>query len=344
MDRKRISILLMVLLASTTVSAQQPGRQRGGRAPWRPRVPAIPDDIGHLRDVVYGKGGDRDLKMDILRPKTAPDNPMPVLVWIHGGGWRAGNKSTGIAKLIPFAQAGYFCATVEYRLSQEALFPAQIHDCKCAIRFLRAHAKQYSLDPDRIGVWGSSAGGHLVSLLGTGGDVKELEGEGGWPEFSSRVQAVCNWYGPSDLIHIGDAPSRIDRSSPNCPEARLIGGSLMQNREKAAAASPVTYVTEDDPPFLIMHGEFDETVPLDQSRRLSLALKKAGIDYRFYIIKDAGHGGPKFRLEKRLPMVKGFFDAKLSATPHPPQPAEDGRIENREPEVDPQTTHARRVE
>jgi acetyl esterase/lipase len=164
-------------------------------------------EVEVLSDVEYGKGGDVSLKMRVLRPKTLPKQPMPVLVWIHGGGWEDGTpKESGDRHLMRFAQRGYLCATIDYRLSGKAIFPAQIEDCKCAIRFLRSQAKAYHLDPDRIGVWGESAGGHLAALLGTSGGVTELEGSGGHAEFSSRVQAVCDWYGPSDLVaaFVGD--------------------------------------------------------------------------------------------------------------------------------------------
>jgi acetyl esterase/lipase len=246
--------------------------------------------------------------MHVLRPKTLPKDPMPVVVWIHGGAWRAGNKDSGIPQLMRFARRGYFCASIEYRLSQEAKFPAQIEDCKCAIRFLRAKAKDYNLDPNRIGVWGSSAGGHLVALLGTSGDVTELEGKGGNQEFSSRVNAVCDWFGPSDFLKMIGVPSNIDRTSPNCPEALLIGGALQENKDKAAKANPITYVSKDDPPFLIMHGDKDMVVPLNQSELLYDALKKAGVDATFHVVKDAGHGFGGREIDER---VDAFFDKHL---------------------------------
>jgi acetyl esterase/lipase len=289
-------VVLMVEVASA-----QPARDRR-------RPVEIPANIEIVRDVEYGTGGGRPLKMHILRPKTLPAGPMPILVWIHGGAWLGGNKDGGIFQLIPFVQRGCFCATIEYRLSQEAKFPAQIEDCKCAIRFLRAKAKEYRLDPDRIGVWGSSAGGHLVAMLGVTGGVKELEGKGGWPDFSSRVNAVCDWFGPSDFSKMADAPSRINRHLPTCPEALLIGGSLQENKEKAAKASPVTYVTKEAPPFLIMHGDQDDVVPYNQSELLYEALKKAGVEVTFHPVKGAGHGfgGPEI-----MKMVSEFFEKHL---------------------------------
>jgi len=260
----------------------------------------VPDDIELLKDVVYGKGGDRDLKLHILRPKTAPKDPMPVLVWIHGGAWVAGSRDSGINLLPRFARRGYFCATIEYRFSKEALFPAQIEDSKCAIRFLRSQAKEYNLDPHRVGVWGSSAGGHLVALLGTSAAVKELEGKGGHAEQSSRVQAVCDFCGPADF------PKWGDQSHPAVP--KLLGGAVKDKPELAAKASPVTHITKDAPPFLIVHGDKDTTVPLSQSEALHAALMKAGIDSTLHVVKGGGHGFGGAEIDK---MVDDFFDKHL---------------------------------
>lgn len=208
------------------------------------------------------------------------------------------------------AAHGYFVASVEYRLSQEAKFPAQIEDCKCAIRYLRAHAKKYNIDPDRIGCWGSSAGGHLVALLGTSGGVKELEGKGGWQDQSSRVQAVCDWFGPTDFPKMGGSHNDI-----NSPECQLIGGSYTEKADVVRAANPITYVTRDDPPFLIMHGENDNTVPIGQSELLDEALKKAGVEVTFVRVKNAGHGfggaGTEPSREEIQKQIIAFFDKHL---------------------------------
>jgi acetyl esterase/lipase len=260
----------------------------------------VPENVELLKDVEFGKGGDRPLKLHVLRPKSLPEAPMPVVVWIHGGGWQAGSKDSGIGRLARFAQRGYFCASVEYRLSKEAVFPAQIEDCKCAIRFLRAKAKEYNLDPNRIGVWGSSAGGHLVALLGTSAAAKDLEGKGGWAEFSSRVQAVCDFCGPADF------PKWADTAHPAV--VALLGGPVKDKAELAARGSPVTYVSKDVPPFLIVHGDSDKTVPLSQSESLTEALKKAGGDVTLHVVKGGGHGlgGPD--IDK---LVDEFFDKHL---------------------------------
>ncbi len=267
-----------------------------------------PPGVEHLTGIEFGTGGGRPLYMEILRPHDLPGDPLPVLVFIHGGGWRGGDRFGSLPRLAPFAQRGYFCASIEYRLSGEAIFPAQIEDCKCAIRFLRAQCGKYHLNPGKIGVWGSSAGGHLVALLGTSGGVAALEGTGGWPEQSSRVQAVCDWYGPADLLNT-EGLSQIRHGAPGSPEALLLGGSVAERKELAALASPVTHVSADDPPFLIMHGDQDRTVPIRQSELLYDALKKAGVDATFVTIPGAGHGFGQ------TPGIMGtvveFFDKRL---------------------------------
>jgi len=265
-------------------------------------------DVDIVRDVEFGKGGERTLKMHLVKPKTAPKDPMPVVVYIYGGGWKAGSRDAGLRPLTRLAQKGYFGASIEYRLSQEAAFPAQIEDCKCAIRFLRSKAKEYGIDPDRIGVWGPSAGGHLAALVGTSGDVKELEGSGGSKDFSSHVQAVVDWFGPTDFLKMGK--NKIDHDSPHSPESQLIGGPIQENRDKTARANPITYVSKDDPPFLIMHGDKDDLVPLAQSELLHEALRKAGVETTLEVVKGQGHGFRGGDLELQ---VEGFFDKVLKA-------------------------------
>ena len=267
-----------------------------------------PPEADVVRDVEFGKGGDRALKMHLVKPKAPSKDPMPVTVYIYGGGWKAGSRDAGIRPLSRLAAKGYFGASIEYRLSQEARFPAQIEDCKCAIRFLRSKAKEYGIDPERIGVWGPSAGGHLAALIGTSGDVKELEGTGGSAEFSSRVQAVADWFGPTDFLKMGQ--NKIDHDAANSPESQLIGGAIQENKAKVAKANPISYVTKDDPPFLIMHGDKDELVPLSQSEMLHEALQKAGVDSTLQVVKGQGHG---FRGGDPEQQVEAFFDKILKA-------------------------------
>jgi acetyl esterase/lipase len=241
----------------------------------------VPPDVEVIRDVEFGQGGGRALKLHIIRPKNPPAEPMPVVVYIHGGGWTAGSRDGGIGPSIRLARRGYFCAAIEYRLSGEAKFPAQIEDSKCAIRFLRAKAKEYNLDPNRIGVSGHSAGGHLAALVGTSAHVKELEGTGGWPEFSSAVQAVCDLAGPADFPTWGDDAHPAVRG--------LLGGKVSEKPELAALASPVTHVQKTTPPFLIIHGDQDDVVPVKEGRAMHAALQKAGATSTLMIVEGGSH-------------------------------------------------------
>lgn len=254
-------------------------------------APRLPAGYEAHRDIEYAKVGDKSLKLDVYAPQKS-DKPLPLIVWIHGGAWRAGDKKQCPA--LRFTRAGFVVASVNYRLSQEAIYPAQIHDCKGAIRWLRANAKKYHIDPDKVAVWGSSAGGHLVALLGTSGDVREMEGDvGGNLTFSSRVQLVCDFFGPTDFLQM-DAHAlpgaRLKHDPATSPESLLVGGAIQKNKDKVKKANPITYVSKDDPPFLILHGDKDPLVPHHQSEILTEALKKAGVKVTFKTVKGAGHG------------------------------------------------------
>jgi acetyl esterase/lipase len=284
--------------------ARQPeSRPAAGAA--QPSLGALAEKVAIERDVEYGKAGQRPLVLDVVRPKAPAGKALPAVVFIHGGGWRGGDKAGGVPRVVPFAASGNFVGfSVGYRLSGEATWPAQIHDCKAAIRWIRANAEKLGVAPDRIGVWGSSAGGHLVSLLGTSGGVEALEGDCGSPGQSSRVSCVVDFCGPSDFLAIaklteGEAPSAV---------SMLLGGPFSEKQEEAKAASPVTYVSADDPPFLIVHGTDDRTVPLAQAETLYEALKKAGAKPVFVKIEGGGHGigGPE--VGRR---VADFFEKHL---------------------------------
>lgn len=282
--------------------------------------PAVPGGVRALRDVEYAKVDGKPLALDIYLPK-APAKPLPVIVWIHGGGWRAGSKEHCPA--VPQSARGYAVVSINYRLTDVAPFPAQIYDCKGAIRWLRAHAKEYNIDPDRIGVWGSSAGGHLVALLGTSGGVKEVEGDvGGNRGYSSRVQAVCDFCGPASFREQDFANDpRAKSKAGNEAVTKLFGGPLVENRDKARMASPVEYASKDDPPFLIVHGGSDPLVNPKHSELLTAALKKAGVDVTLHIVPKAGHGVGSPETNK---LAAEFFDRHLkgatgeSASTHPP--------------------------
>lgn len=269
-----------------------------------------------ISDVEYARVGDISLVLDIFA-KSGTEEALPVVVWVHGGGWSGGSK--GNCPGVFLAERGYAVVSINYRLSGQATFPAQLHDCKAAIRWIRANSKKYNFDPDRIGIWGGSAGGHLVALMGTTIGRKKLEGDvGGNLEQSSAVQAVCDWYGPSDFLQMEaglKGQGNLRHNAPDSPEAKLIGGPIEQNKDKAAAANPITYIASAKtlPPFLIMHGDQDFTVPLNQSELLYQALKSAGADVEFHVIKGARHGFSRDEegRDERNKMVADFFDQKL---------------------------------
>lgn len=266
------------------------------------------EGIEILRDIVYAHAENKTLLLDLYLPRQR--RPLPVILWVHGGAWRTGDK-TDKADLPEWAARGYAVASINYRLSQEALFPAQIHDCKAAVRWLRANATEYGLDPTHIGAWGASAGGHLVALLGTTAGVAELEGDLGNLGHSSAVQAVCDWFGPTDFTQMSHFPGKMDHDVPDSPESQLIGGPIQENKEKAAKANPITYIDGDEPPFLIIHGERDPLVPCHQSILLHEALLAAGADSTLHIIPGAGHGGAHFSAPEITQMVAAFFDKHL---------------------------------
>ena len=282
-------------------------------AQQRPFTP--PPGIQVAKDLVYASTPEKELKLDVYRAKSAGKEKLPLVVWIHGGGWRNGSKDAP-RMAVRLAERGYVVASINYRLSHEAIFPAQIHDCKAAIRWLRAHADDYGISAGRVGVWGSSAGGHLVALLGTSGGVKDLEGSvnPAARDFSSRVQAVVDYFGPTDLLQM-DAHSISDRlihDAPDSPESRLIGGPIQEHPEKVMRANPITYVTPDDPPFLIVHGDKDPLVPHHQSELLHAALEKAGVASELYTVKGGEHGrGGEFGSPELFERAARFLDEML---------------------------------
>lgn len=253
------------------------------RLGWLSRSSRTPPAIELIANIEYA--GDREAsrqqRLDLFLPERRAEKA-PVVVWIHGGAWRAGDKQWGPFRVL--TNHGYAVASINYRLSKQAAFPAQLQDCKTAVAWIREHADEYGLDADRIGVWGASAGGHLAALLGTTGGVPSLDPKSD-KEISTKVQAVCDWYGPADL---SDVVGRRRRSFAVRAVALLLGGNL--TRKTALEASPVHYVSPDDAPFLIMHGDKDKRVPVVQSEKLYAALRKNGVQATLLIAEGKGHG------------------------------------------------------
>ncbi len=258
-------------------------------------------------------------KLDLYLPTTG-SGPFPLVIMVHGGGFMFGDKAdggglTGVDQLLA---AGYAVASINYRLSGEAQYPAQIFDAKAAVRFLRANAAKYNLDAEKFGAWGASAGGNLVSLLGTTCGVAELEGaELGNADQSSCVQAVVDWFGPIDFLKMqaqltetGCSASTDDASSP---ESKLIGAAIQTVPDKVALTNPMNYITSDDAPFFIENGTADCNIPPVQNKNLAEALSAViGADKVTYVsLEGAGHGGSQFETAENLAQVIEFLDKYL---------------------------------
>ncbi|GEM_PF-439661 len=287
--------------AKAGTSPAKVGSTRPQRGPSQTAKAAI------TKNLEYDRHGTKSLLLDLYRPKNAKGR-LPVVVWIHGGGWKNGSKNRCPAKWL--VEHGFAVASIDYRLTQEAQWPAQIDDCRAAVRWLRSHADKYGLDDKHIAAWGSSAGGHLVALLGT---LSAPKGE----KVSSRVQAVCDAYGPSDLLTMPPnvvANGRTEEDVAKSNGAKLLGGTVRDRPELAKQASAFYQVSKDDPPFLIMHGDKDPGVPLEQSQRLHDKLKAAGVSSTLHIVKGAGHGGKAFQTQQVHQVILSFFNKHLRTT------------------------------
>ncbi|MEM7532725.1 MAG: alpha/beta hydrolase [Chloroflexota bacterium] len=254
--------------------------------------PPPPVGVTVHSNIAYVTDGHERQVLDLYLPANGENHPL--IIWIHGGAFRVGSKEINERTLMLYDYLidGYAVASINYRLSQHAIWPAQIEDCKAAVRWLRTHAEEYSLAPNRFAAWGPSAGGHLVAMLGVVGHVSEYEA-GDHLDVSSRVQCVVNYFGPTDFLQM-DAqrlPDGMIHDYADSPESELIGGPIQDHPEKVARANPITYVTADMPPFLIIHGDQDPLVPHGQSVLLVEALQQVGADVTFYTVEGGGHGG-----------------------------------------------------
>lgn len=243
--------------------------------------------------------------MDALFNRDGNKEVYPLIIYLQGCGW--GWSEQDIFQFIPqlsdFAKDGYVVASVQYRLSSQEIFPAQLDDVKAAIRYLKTNASQFNIDPNRVGLWGDSSGAHLALLAG-------LEAMGSL-EDQVDVQAVVDWFGPTDLLSMSQYPSVFDHDSPHSPESKLVGGAIQENKEKTRSASPIHYVHPSAPPILIMHGDADDVVPYEQSVEMFKALRKAGNYAEMYKVKAAGHIG--FTQPQTMNIVKEFFNSHLKS-------------------------------
>lgn len=269
------------------------------------------------KGIRFASAGDQPLLLDLYLPQKSEKSGLPLIVWVHGGAWRAGTRSD--VPVLGLVDHGFAIASVDYRLSTAARFPAQVHDIKAAIRFLRKHADEYGLDGSRITIAGSSAGAHLAALVGVSGGISELEGNvGDCTETSSEVQAIVSFFGASNLQSI------LSQSTPHGLRVRmpaldlLLGGQPDQQPELAKLASPVAHVDSSDPPLLLIHGDQDPQMPINQSHELEGVYEKVGARVEFDVVHGGAHGGDGFFEMRVLNRVAGFLkENALTVKPKP---------------------------
>jgi acetyl esterase/lipase len=307
---------LLCLLVSLTSASYLPPLAVAQDKPENKPKPKIklPPGITWEFDVPYIKDGDAAQRLDIYYPETPPREPLPLIVHIHGGGWMGGSKHPCDTRWVA---DGYVLASIGYRFSQKAKFPAQIQDCQAAIRWLRANAKQYHINSDKVGVIGGSAGGHLSALVGVTGGKKLFAAIGENEEQSDAVQCVCDIFGPKNfasVIEQADKDKNVKNifkfNTPSDPYSELIGSNL-SDKEKTAAVSPITYVDQNSPPILMLHGTHDALVPYAQSEEFAEAMTKKGAPVWLQKFPGAGHGGGSFSKPSVLLLLKNFFDKYL---------------------------------
>ena len=323
--------LPVFMLALACACAAATGRAAPGAPPPPPpatkppaKTPALPPGVTAHRDLVYGEAAGVQLTLDLFTPDSAtPEKPLPLIIWVHGGGWRNQSKASCLPLRVNFMARGYAVASVGYRLSGVAKFPAQIQDCKAAVRWLRANAAKYNLDPARFGAWGSSAGGHLVTLLGVSSGARDFD-TGAHLDASSAVQAVADYYGPVDFTEKHVPP---DTEKIKIPVAELLGGPVSEKMELAAAASPLGYATKARgaakntfPPLFIIHGTDDPTVNVAHAKLMHEAMLKAGASSKLKLLEGAKHGGKQFSEKTLLDEIDAFFAAHLKPPPGAPRP------------------------
>ncbi len=302
----RILLLLLVLILSTTPALAQRGDLKIG-ASWK--------NLSYAADTLTGH------RMDIYLPAN-DEKTYPVIVVIAGSAWFGNDTKERAFTLIgsSLLRAGYAVVAINHRSSREATFPAQINDVKAAVRYIRANADRYRLNAANVGIAGNSSGGHLSAMMGTtrntdsltiGGYSHFLEGDvGKYPDARSSVEAVVDWYGPTDFQKMDGCGSEMHHDAPDSPESTIIGGPIQENDERSALANPITYVDPSDPPFLILHGDKDPLVPHCQSELLYDALQKAGVESQLVIVPGGGHGEGMW-LDKYKSQMVAFFDRHL---------------------------------
>lgn len=305
--------LICTLFMANAQNSQMPGPIESSKA-WI--------DLDYVGDNHIGH------KLDIFLPKEGK-GPFPVIMTVYGSAWFS-NSSKGQCFLNDFGQTllrnGYAVVSVNHRSSHDAVWPAQIHDIKAAIRFIRANAGQFSLNTSFLGITGYSSGGHLSSMAGVSSGIPEFkkgdlqivldDKSGKHPEMNSHVDAVVNWFGPTDFLIMDECGSSFSHNAAESPESTLVGGPIQENKEKVTLANPITYVSKDNPPMLIFHGTADPLVPPCESEKLFEAQQKTGAESRLIIVPEGGHG-PGVMIEKYYDEMITFFDEQKSKKLNP---------------------------
>jgi acetyl esterase/lipase len=270
-------------------------------------LPAIAQAARKIADIEYARAGDQILKLDLYVPTA---ERAPLLVWLHGGRWEVGSKDR--MPLTALVDRGYAVASLDFRPASTARFPGQVHDIKAALRFLRSQSARYGYDAARIGILGESSGGHLAALVGTTNGHPDLEGTlGEHLDTSSEVHAIVSYFGAADLMTI------LAQSTPygvgvRTPALKTLLGSLPEENETLARlASPVFHVDARDPPLLLLHGDQDPQMPINQSHELEGAYERLGLDAKLIVVHGAGHGGAAFYDPERTALVAAFLDEHL---------------------------------
>ncbi len=287
-----IALGALMLTVASAAWAQRGAAARGAEAKPKERFPEapVPDNVTLVNDVTYGTGGGRELKLFLFLPKDERESH-PGIVFFHGGGWTGGSPKQFFRQAGYLASKGYVAACAEYRLSGEAKFPAAAEDVKCSVRWMRANAKRYKIDPNRIASGGGSAGAHLAAMLGVMDKGDGLDGTGGQAEYSSKANAVVAFNGAFDLPRLAERMKPVSEQTgkPIAP-VRFLGGTLEEIPEAYKKASPMTYVSEGDAAFLFLHGTKDQVVPLEESVRMKEALEKVGARAEIFAAERAAHG------------------------------------------------------
>jgi acetyl esterase/lipase len=255
--------------------------------------------------IVYGKGDDVDLELDLAMPAEGK-GPFPAIVCIHGGGWKGGSRQALVPLTEVFAKKNFVAVTISYRFAPKYQFPAQIEDCKAAVRWMRANADKYNIDPKRIGAVGFSAGGHLSCLLGAAEETAGLEGKGGNPKQSSKVQAVVSFFGPTDFT-----TKTWSKDIENAFFVPFLGGNFEEKKDQYRKCSPIIYCSKDNPPFLFFHGTKDPLVGIEHSQKMTKRLRELGVSAELVTMEGDGHGWGGEKLTKTLDQTVKFFKDKL---------------------------------